>query len=239
MSDMSGAGTGGNEGAAGADGAAAAPAAGETPDFAALVGGLGEQFGSRFDDLGARLDRIENPAGDDDGDDGDGEPLLPVFNEEDFNERGEPTLEAQAREIQRIADERVQAALEPMQAERAQERQAAQQERWDADLDALEERFPKLQDEKVQEEVVNRAVEAARALGNPALAGNPRLVKAAYFEWAAEQAAAGEIPAGSQREVTLERGGGAGPAASASDDRGDNIVKATNGSQFRLGKAKA
>lgn len=235
---MSGAGGGGN-GAAGAPGAADAAAAGAAggagdgaPDIAALVGRL-DEFGSRFDEFGSRLDGLEQPVAPNESneDESNEEPLTPVFSEEDFDQRGDLTLEAQTREIQRLIDAGIERTLTP-------EREARAQQQRDADTDALEERYPDLQDPAKQEQYINATIEFARQIGQPALAREPALLETVYLREMAKAQAAGEIPAGSQQEVTLERGGGAGPAAAASDERGSSIVKATTRSQFRLGRQK-
>jgi hypothetical protein len=238
VSDMSGVG-GGNE-AAGATAEAGAGAGAETPDVAALISGLGEQFGSRLDALSSSLDErfaAFGEGGEEEGGEGGGEELAPVFSESDFDERGEVTLEAVGREIQRITDERVQQGLQGINAERAAERDAAMQERNDAALDALEERYPQLQDPEVQAAVVERAARVAQEIGaDERTAGNAAFIQQAYLAYAAERAAEGEIPANALKEHNLERGGGAGPAAAASDDRAGNIVKSVTRSQFRLGR---
>jgi hypothetical protein len=226
---------GGNEAAGAAEAAAAAGEGGEgaDPTIAQLTSRL-DEFGQRFEAFGQQLEGL-TPAEEEESEEeaGDGEPdLTPVFSEEDFDERGDLSLEAQTREIQRLIKAGIEAELTP-------EREARAQEQRDAYTDALEERYPDLQDPEKQEKYINATIEFARQIGRPELAREPVLLERVYLSERAKEAAAGEIPAGSQQEVTLERGGGAGPAAAASDTRGDNIVKATTRSQFRLGRAKA
>jgi hypothetical protein len=203
-----------------------APAEGGGPDLQQFMGRL-DEFGSKFDGFADRLDRLEQPAeGAEEGDGGDA--VVPEFSEDDYDDRGNLSLEAQTREIQRIARQEAEALVAPLQAER-------QQEKWDAYSDALEERYPDLGDPDKQDRYVTMAEKRAAQLGAPQLAQNPHFLEVVYLGARAEEMTAGEIPAGTQKEVTLERGGGAGPAAeSGSNDAGDRIVARMSGSNFRM-----
>ena len=227
---MSGAGDGGN-GTVEAGAAGGQEDGGGAPDIASLIGERFDGLGTRFDAIEQRLQAFETPEGEDD-DEGDGEgvdDVLPEFSEEDFNERGELTLEAQTRELQRLISAGIDARMAPLEQQR-------QQEQWDAYTDALEERYPDLADPEKQSAYIDKAIERARQLGHPELARNPHFLEDVYLRTRAEEQSDREIPAGSQREVTIERGSGAGPAASPSDDHASRIVKAVTGSQFRLGR---
>lgn len=236
MSDQSGTGTGGNEGGAAvaAGAAGGSEAGGGAPDIASLIGERFDGLGSRFDAFEQRLtalepeEQIEEQGAAAAGAAGD--EVFPEFSEEDFDERGDVTLEAQTREMNRLIQQGIETALAPI----AQERQ---QEKWDAYTDALEERYPDLADPDKAQGYIDRAVQRASDLGHPELARNPHFLEDVYLRTRAEEQSDREIPAGSQREVTIERGSGAGPAAS-SDDRSEqkSIVKAVNSQQFRLGR---
>lgn len=234
MSDMGETGTGGNGAAEAAAGAVEQEQQAQgAPDLAAQFADfrtqLGTDFGSRFEALEQRLPPAEQEGGHEE--EGEGEDLAPVFEEDDFDERGNLSLEAQTREMNRLIAAQVDARLAPIE-------QARQQEAWDAYSDALEERYPDLADPAKQGQYIDAAMQKAQALGSPALAQDPHFLEVVYLSSKAEEQARGEIPAGSEREVTIERGSGAGPASPASDTRGDGIVSAMTGSQFRLGRGK-
>jgi hypothetical protein len=214
-----------------------APEAGavETPEAPAevnvneLLGGFGgtlEEFGRRLDTITERLPEPEPEIEEDE----DPAAATIQFSDEDFNDDGSLTLEAQTREIERIAATVVERTLAP-------QREAAEQARRDAGFDALEERYTDLQDEATQDRLLQLAQEKARVLGNPALAAEPDFVETIYLAEQARSRAGNEVPAGSERGVALERGGTAPPAApqTAAPTDGDRIVAAARKSRFRLG----
>lgn len=209
------------------------------PDISALLGEFGsklDQFGTQF---GERLDRLEQPAGGEpEGGSGGGEPeiYVPQFNDDDFTAEGDLTAEAQARAVQEIAQRAVTEAMAPRMAAEREERRVAY-------ADALETKYPELGEQETQNAVFDRAKQAAqqfaRITGKPELAelaGEPEFLEVVYLGMKAEKQSGDEVPAGSEKEVTLEGGGGAGAAsASGGDDAGDRIVQRANKSRFRLG----
>ena len=79
-------------------------------------------------------------------------------------------------------------------------------------------------------------IQAAEALGNPALAREPAFLEMVYLAAKARERAGQEIPAGSAPGVTLETGPGGSPASSESgDDVADRIVAAGGRKPFRIG----
>jgi hypothetical protein len=208
---------------------AAEPAAApETPDVGALIGGFNGQLEAFGQQLATLTERIPEP---------EPEPAEPVgeapaiqFSDDDFNDDGSLTVEAQTREIEKIAQTVVERTLAP-------QREAEQQARRDAGFDALEERYTDLADEAAQERLLELATARAEKLGMPQLAAEPEFVETVYLAEQARQRAGDEVPAGSERGVTLERGGTAPPAAPSSPapDDGSRIVARAQQSRFRLG----
>jgi hypothetical protein len=197
------------------------------PNVGELLGGFGgtlEEFGRRLDSL---TERLPEPAPVDD--DGDNLASTINFSEDDFDEDGSLSLEAQTREIQRIAQSVVEETLRP-------QREAEAQQARDAGFDALEERYADLKDEAEQDRLLELAQQQAQKLGMPQLAAEPDFVETVYLANVARTRAGNEVPAGSERGVALERGGTAPPAApqTAEPTDGDRIVARAQKSRFRL-----
>jgi len=225
-------------------GPAAAPAPADeaagtaaAPDVASLLEGFGsrlENFGSQFEERFTALEE-RLPAGEQEGEEEGGEEeFVPQFGDEDFGDDGELTVEAQTRAVQEIAQRAVADALAPQRAAEAAARRQAYAE-------AMEERWPELGEEETQDRVFEQAEREARRLaeitGRPELAElwqEPEFLETVYLRGQAEQRAGSEIPAGSEREVTVEGGSVAGPAAGSQGDDGDAIVALANKSKFRL-----
>lgn len=216
------------EGAAAETGGAAegAPSGGGDDRFDQL-----SQSFERFQqDVTSRLDRIgqrddEEPEEEPDELDG----LEFQFGEDDFEESGALSNEAQLREIARMARSIAREEVGTVQAERADERRMTE-------ADALEQRYPQLQDEAYQDKIVEMTRRQAAAFGQPELAREPHFLEMVHLAEQARQGAAAETPAGSTQGATLERGGGAPPAEqSSTEEEGDRIVKAARAGRFRLG----
>jgi hypothetical protein len=217
----------------------AEPATGEGGGGEAAAPDPIEKLTSAFDsfqnDVGSRLDRIEQarPAAEeqdeDDEEDGLGE-LDFEFAEDDFDEQGQISQEAQMREWANMMRQIAREEQAPIIAEREDQRRVAE-------ADALEERYPTLQDEKVQDKYVQMAVEEAQRLGMPELAREPRFFEQVFLSDLGRQGIQAEVPAGSTPGATLERGGGAPPAEgkSSTDEAGDRIVAVSQQGKFRLG----
>lgn len=99
----------------------------------------------------------------------------------------------------------------------------------------LEAKYPALQDETVQDEMISKTIAFAREIGRPEMAMDPRLLERIYLAHEAERRSASEVPAGRERGVTLERGSAAGAGGLKQEDEGDRIVAAFNRGKFRLG----
>lgn len=198
------------------------------PNVGELLGGFNGQLESFGQQLAALTERLPQPAAEEE----EGDPDTPTidFSDDDFNDDGSLSLEAQTREIERIAAAVVDRTLAP-------QREAQEQARRDAGFDALEGRYTDLADEANQERLLQSAQARAEALGMPQLAAEPEFVETVYLAEQARQRAGDEVPAGSERGVTLERGGTAPPAASSTPtpDDGDRIVARAQQSRFRLG----
>jgi hypothetical protein len=186
-------------------------------------------------DIGSRLERIEQSRQDpeDEGEPADEEDLPELefeFGDEDFDEQGQLTNDAQMREFANMMRAIAREEQAPIIAEREDQRRVAE-------ADALEERYPALRDEATQDRYVEMTVQAARALGQPELAREPRFFEMVYLQDLGKQGAEAEVPAGSTRGATLERGGGASPAegGDANDAIADRIVNVSKTGRFRLG----
>ena len=151
--------------------------------------------------------------------------------QEDYDAQGQITPEAAQRELQRmireeaekIADERVKAAVTPLQEERIAERRAAE-------ADAIEAKYPELQDEKVLSEMVGKTIQAAKSRGRDELAAEPWFFEMVYLAERAGERAGQESPDGAGRDVSLESAGGASAAGAEQEeeDPGDRIVALAN-----------
>lgn len=225
------------EGAAGAEGAAAAEGAEQGPD----IGSLLSEFGTRLDSFGERLGEIAQPAaagGEETGGAAGAEPeiSMPQYTVADFDEDGALSLDAQAREMNRIAEEIADRKIEGVQAERAAEREEIAWQGRDADADALEAKYPDLADPVKQDQYLQIAAELADDLGRPDLAAEPKWLERVYLSEVAKQKAGDEIPAGDEQGVRVERGGAAAAAAAAGGemDDGDRIVAAARSRRHRV-----
>ena len=151
----------------------------------------------------------------------------PGPSDDDYDQQGQLTPEAAQRELNRlvderaraIADERVQAAVGPIQEQREAERRVAE-------ANAIEEKYPELQDEKVLKEMVDLTIQAAQELGKPELAAEPKFFEKVYLAERAGERAGQESPGGADRDVSLESARGASAAGGEEDeeDAGDRIV---------------
>jgi hypothetical protein len=210
------------------EGGAAAPA---TPDIGGILdeklGAFQTTFEQRFKGLEDRIPApaVEEPA----EEEVDFDALLDeVLGDEDFDqETGQATRDGQIKLIRELARREAQAALAPEIENREQERRVAE-------ADALEEKYPELTDEKVQDAMFGRMAELAKSLGQPGLTKEPRFLEMVYLSEKARQSGETEVPADQQGGVHLERSGGGGPVqAQTGEDDGDRIVKLA-GQKFRL-----
>jgi hypothetical protein len=225
--------SGGNESGQEAQGA---PAGADIERLLGEFKGTLDGFGSRFDSLEQRIPEPTPAAADENAGGGGDELPIPVFEDTDYDDQGNLSMEAQVRAIQEIAteiaDQRVNAAVSPIIEERATQARVAYAEH-------LEETYPDLQDEATQDRMIEETRRFAEALGRPDLASEPRLLEVVYLAQRATSTADRETPAGAEREVNVERGGGAGPAPSAnaddSDAIGDRIVGRARKRMYRVG----
>lgn len=229
-----GAGAGGEAGGEGVGGEAGAQTQ-TAPDFESLFSDFSDRFESRFEGIEEAL----NPP-----------PPEPVkertdffdlrnFSDEDFDADGELKPEAQQRALQSMIDQRVAEALSPMQRARAEERRVAE-------ADALEAKYPDLADPAKREPILGTAREFANFMaertGDPSRADmwtEPVFIELVMLAQIGKQAAGGQQAAGQQKDVTLERGGSAGPGGDGgggtSNERAQSIVKLAQSSKYRLG----
>lgn len=190
---------------------------------------LSQSFERFQQDVTSRLDRLGQPDEEPDEEPDELDGLEFQFREDDFEEGGGLSNEAQLREIARMARAIAREEVGTVQAERADERRMTE-------ADALEQRYPQLQDEEYQDKIVEMTRRQAAAFGQPELAREPHFLEMVHLAEQARQGAAAETPAGSTQGATLERGGGAPPAEqSSTEEEGDRIVKAARAGKFRLG----
>jgi hypothetical protein len=220
--------TEGQQGANGAEGGAAA-----APDTD-VASRLMEQFNTFTSDVTSRLDRFEQaqqPEEDEEDDDDLSQYALDPndFSDDDFSDDGNLTPEAQQRAFVEMMRRVAKAELAPFEAQRAEERRVAE-------ADALEEKYPELQEESVQDAMIEKVVAFAKQIGQPELAREPALLEMVYLAEKAKERAGDEIPAGSERTVRLQTGSTAPPAESREQtDDGDRIVSLANKSHYRIG----
>lgn len=161
------------------------------------------------------------------------------FSDDDFDEEGQLTRQAQQRALNEMIDQRVAELRAPEIAERETQRRTTE-------ADALEVQYPDLADPEKRAPVLRSAQEfagfMAKATGNDLFADSwrePKFVEMVYLAMAGKQAAAGQQPAGRQKGVTFERGGSAGPAGASGDDGGKatakRIVDLAGSTKYRLG----
>ena len=151
------------------------------------------------------------------------------FSDDDFTDDGALSPEAQMRALADMQRAIVREELAPVL-------EAREQERRDREATALEQRYPELADEQTAVRYVQEGVQAAEALGNPALAREPAFLEMVYLAAKARERAGQEIPAGSAPGVTLETGPGGSPApAQGDEDAAKRIVAAGRRGGFRSG----
>lgn len=233
MTDVSGEAISG-DGAAGAAEAGADGAAEGGDDGGKLFQAFEQfqqQMTGRFDAMEQRLPPAAEEEGDYEDDGFDPAQFFEEgqFSDDDFTDDGALSPEAQMRALADMQRAIVREELAPVL-------EAREQERRDREATALEQRYPELADEQTAVRYVQEGVQAAEALGNPALAREPAFLEMVYLAAKARERAGQEIPAGSAPGVTLETGPGGSPASSESgDDVADRIVAAGGRKPFRIG----
>lgn len=164
--------------------------------------------------------------------------LIDSLPEEDddrnFDEEGNLTAEGQLALMAQVARDAAQAAAQeavaPITQRDIETRRAAE-------ADALEEKYPRLQDAAFQDQMVDRTIALARKLGHPELAAEPAFFESTYLAYEAEQRVAAETPAAQTPTAHVERTTAAAPARpSKPKDDGDRIVGLAKKSRFRLGE---
>lgn len=245
----------GGEGGEGGDGGTttttdAGGEGGGAPDLGKLMeafNGFRTDITTKFDGLASRIPEYTDDENDDENENAGGEHerspdfFDPTrFNAEDFDEHGQIKREAQVRELGAIVERQVAQALAP-------DRQAQADRDRTERANALEQKYPIFADEAKRQPILReaqaKAARMARAAGNPALRDawrDPDFLELTHLGMVGQQALAGETVAGAGggQEVTLERGGSAGPAGGG-DDAGkgiaQSIVKLAGKSKYRLG----
>jgi hypothetical protein len=210
------------EPAGGGEDAAASRLLAQFEDFTSNVN-------SRFDQMEQRIQpETDNEEEEEESDDFDFELSPSDFDDDDFTDEGTLTPEAQRRAFMEAVRAAVRAELAPRERAEAEQRRSAE-------ADALEQKYPRLQDPKVQQEMIDKTIEWAQSVGKPELAQEPKLLEMVYLAAEAGRRAEGEIPAGSTREVRLETGTGAPPAEQSKEDEGDRIVGLARKRHHRIG----
>lgn len=207
------------------------------PESGQDIGRLLTQFESFQGDVRSRLDRIDQRIPEPEAEAEADEELLGEDEMYD-EETGALTMDGLEQIVRTRAEEMarkiVREELDPRDAERAAERR-------DAAANALEERYPALKDEEKQEAIVGKTMEfaqyVAQSTGRPELAElwrEPAMIEMVYLAEEARGRARDEVPAGSEQEVHLERGGSAQPTGRQEEDDGDRIVRKHQARTFRL-----
>lgn len=122
--------------------------------------------------------------------------------------------------INQGVEQRVQAAMQPVQ-------QQMNEERWNREANALVQEFPDFGDPQKAEEIVGYARQIAEAYGQAELAKEPWFWRMTYMAGRAAESAS-EEEQGAPEAAHLEGGGGARPGGQQVD-LGDQIVNARRG----------
>lgn len=196
-------GAAGGEGAAGEQGGAQAPGL----DLSPLT--------QRFDGLDGRMSRIEEIAQQfaqqghegQQGQESAGGELDALFDDQS----GEMTpAQAQAL-LQQAMQPHLQSQVAPLLDRLQTAEQRLSEVQMGLDAEALTARYPALADIKVAGPVVDQARQLADAMGQPALATSIPFIEVVYKAQMADKYAAGEVPAGVEKQFGLESGAGANP----------------------------
>lgn len=216
----------------------------QAPDLSRLASSM-ENF---MADVGRRFDGFEQrlPAAPEGQGQGGAEPegfdiaaLLEGLPDEAF----EDAANGQGRELtpEGYMELMQQMARQEADRVRSEAAEARAQEYRDTRANEIEGKYPDLTDATSpfhQDKVFAETTRLAKAMGNPALAGEPDFFETTYFSMKARAAAAAEVPAQhADPGVRLEQpGGGGGPVQQADGPTvAQGIVAAARGGRFRLG----
>lgn len=186
-----------------------------------------EQFGSQFSEFLQSQQQPEEPEGEGEQD-FDFDEYLPPEGEQLTAEGLQQMIQAQA---EHIADQK----LKPLQEQWTQAQRDRQEQQRASEADSLEQKYPELQEEQYQDQILDMAMsksqELASRLGDPKLAElwrEPSFLETIHLAEKARSAAENEVPAGSGNGLMLEGGGSLSPsgAGRSDNDIGDAIVKA-------------
>jgi hypothetical protein len=231
---------GGGAGGGGGEGAGAGGEGGGEggTDLQGLFASFRNDVLSRFDGIEERLEPEEEEIE-------DNPRQLPRifdprnFTDDDYDENGQLTPEAENRALNEAIDRQVAMALAP-------EREAEAARRRGEQADALETEYPIFADPEARAPVFSAAQQAAQqlaqSLGQPELRDmwrEPAFLRTVYLGIVGQTAASRETVAGGEGGVTLENGGSAGPAAgssgNANEGAAERIVKLAASTKYRLG----
>jgi hypothetical protein len=133
---------------------------------------------------------------------------------------------ADPAQMESFIQRQVQAGIEQAMGPLAQQFNEMRQGMTAEKLDALQTRYPALQDPEKAAAVVDEVVTRAQAWGNPELANNPDFVEMVHLSMQG-RAAAPETPAGQGPESHLETGGGGSPSEPEGDPFEAIMAKST------------
>jgi hypothetical protein len=199
----------------------------------ASMDGLARNFGERFDSIEGRLPQQQQAGGQEEPEGFDLAAMLEELPDDAFGDDGQITPEGNLELIRQVARAEADAV-------RSEQQQAALEAEHDSYANALEQKYTKLADPQVQQQVLGAATQLANRMRQPELAANPYFFEQVFLALEAQSHAAAEVPGGqNDRGVRLEQpGGGGGPVGGGAGDGPSvqqRIVDATRSTRFRLG----
>lgn len=135
-------------------------------------------------------------------------------------------------QIQSLIQQQVQQGIEQAVGPLAEQFNEMRQGMTAEKLDALQQRYPEIQDPARASELVDAVVTRAQAWGNPALASNPDFVEMVHLSEKGRAMGAQETPAGQGPDTHLETGGGASPVQPEADPWDAIVAKGRKPSVF-------
>jgi hypothetical protein len=192
----------------------------QTPEWQGPIDELGNRLGEVSDGMRQLMSRIPEQQAEPEPD--FGQQLESLYDDSGF---------ADPAAIQQLIQQQVQSGVQQAMAPLAQQFQEMRQGMTAEKLDALQSRYPDLQDPQKAAEVVDDVVTRAQAWGNPELANNPEFVEMVHLSRLG-RAMPQETPAGQGPEAHLESGGGGGPAEPEADPFDAIIAKGRRPSVF-------
>jgi hypothetical protein len=195
--------------------------------------GFMRNVGERFDGIEGRLPQQQQESAEAEPEGFDLAAMLEELPDDAFGDDGTITPEGNLELIRQVARAEADAV-------RSEQQRAALEAEHDSYANGLEQKYTKLADPQVQQQVLGAASQLANRMRQPELVSNPYFFEQVFLALEAQSHAAAEVPGGqNDRGVRLEQpGGGGGPVGGGAGDGPSvqqRIVDATRSTRFRLG----